>query len=246
MQISSKDISSLFVDNDKELEKNRDNRLQKFDSHMLYCTTNRIDDTPGKRRRYFDNIIWRMVCCFVGVTIVVGLTLDLVIPQAHAETTTTKSEKDDRTNKKNFAVAAYLPDYRIHDYLSKYAITATTIPSDDEDKIPFTNNNNSNTMTTATTSILTDLILFSLQPHSRGFLGGCCLQEDHYDLVRSFRKAIGSNDDDNDHEGNGEKRKSPLNVWVTLGGGGRTDAFPEICADEKRRKRLIDSVIKLW
>lgn len=129
-----------------------------------------------------------------------------------------------------FAVAAYLPDYRIHAYLSQYVSEG-----DDEDRS--VQNANTNGTAAGVPASLTDLILFSLQPHSRGLLGGCCLQQDHYDLVRKFRSRIRHTNSSNDDS---------LTIWVTLGGGGRTDAFPEICADEKRRKRLIDAVVKLW
>lgn len=117
----------------------------------------------------------------------------------------------------NFAIAGYLPDYRLRAYLDHQR-------NAQEQRI----SNGSNLP-------VTDLMLFSLQPHSRGFFG-CCLQEDHYELVREF---VNSTID-------APFSPSPsTRVWVTIGGGGRTQAFPEICANSKLRQRLIGSVMNL-
>lgn len=115
----------------------------------------------------------------------------------------------------DFAIAGYLPDYRIRSYIypqvSDEKITSTTKPP------------------------LTDLMIFSLQPHPRGFFS-CCLEEDHYELVEKFVNSFAPS----------PFPSSPsMRIWVTLGGGGRTSAFPEICADSKLRQRLIGSVINL-
>jgi hypothetical protein len=113
----------------------------------------------------------------------------------------------------NFALAAYLPDYQIGSYVEKQLsqYSSTNAPP-----------------------LLTDLILFSLQPHSKGFLGGCCLQNDHFAAAHKFREEL--------YEKNGRR----LTLWVTIGGSGRSDAFSQICPDETLRKRLIQSAINLW
>ena len=117
----------------------------------------------------------------------------------------------------DFVVAGYLPDYRIRSYLYPQI--------HDKKRIP----------TAIKPPPITDLMIFSLQPHSRGIFS-CCLQEDHYELVEKFvNSTIVS-----------PFSSSPsIRVWVTLGGGGRTEAFPEICANSRLRQRLIGSVINL-
>ena len=114
----------------------------------------------------------------------------------------------------NFALAGYLPDYRLRDYIYRQ-MPGKKI--DSRSRLP-----------------MTDLILFSLQPHARGFFG-CCLQEDHYNLVEEYLNST---------------MQMPflaptIRVWITLGGGGRTEAFPEICANSRLRQRLIGSVMNL-
>ncbi|KAG7368353.1 glycosyl hydrolase family 18 protein [Nitzschia inconspicua] len=122
------------------------------------------------------------------------------------------AEKLDDSND-NFAIAAYLPDYRAIGYLEQQL----QLKSQGVSRPP----------------ILSDLILFSLQPHSKGFLGGCCLQQEHYSLAQKFQEQIYTDSG------------TPLTLWVTVGGSGRSDAFPQICRDEKLRKRVIQSVINL-
>lgn len=100
----------------------------------------------------------------------------------------------------SFALGGYLPDYRVGNF-------------DANASAPF----------------LTDLMLFSIQPHSRGMVGGCCLDSSHFEKAREA-KAL-NND---------------MRLWVTVGGGGRSDAFPEIAANEIKTKRLVDSMIRLW
>ena len=114
----------------------------------------------------------------------------------------------------DFAIAGYLPDYRIRSYLYPQLSEKETI---------------------ATKPPMTDLIIFSLQPHPRGFFR-CCLEQDHYELVEEFVKSTVVS----------PFSSSPsIRVWVTLGGGGRMDAFQEICADSRLRQRLIGSVLAL-
>eukprot|EP00980_Cylindrotheca_fusiformis_P013211 scaffold3359_cov123-Cylindrotheca_fusiformis.AAC.15 len=102
------------------------------------------------------------------------------------------------TKTAGLGIAAYLPDYR-----AGYNVNASA-------------------------PHLTDLILFSIQPHSRGMIGGCCLQSHHFQLGRNARE-----------------HNPELRVWVTIGGAGRAEAIPAITADAGRRKTLIDSVSRL-
>jgi hypothetical protein len=103
-----------------------------------------------------------------------------------------------QTTPSQIGIAAYLPDYR-----AAYNVNASA-------------------------PHLTDLILFSIQPHSRGMIGGCCLQPKHFQLGRNVRE-----------------HNSELRVWVTIGGAGRADAIPAITADAIKRKRLIDAILRL-
>ena len=117
-------------------------------------------------------------------------------------------------NDDGFVLAGYLPDYRLRAYLDQQRNAAKKKP---------------------TTSPITDLIIYSLQPHARGFFG-CCLQEDHYELVEEFVNTTINLPFESEPS---------MRVWVTLGGGGRTEAFPEICASNRLRQRLIGSVMTL-
>ena len=85
-----------------------------------------------------------------------------------------------------------------------------------------------------TAPYLTDLLLFSLVPNSRGMLGGCCLEDYHFKQAREARAFKQSQ--------TGQK----LKLWVTLGGAGRADSFKSVAADPKRRTRLIDALKRLW
>lgn len=114
----------------------------------------------------------------------------------------------------DFAIAGYLPDYRIRSYLYPQISEKETV---------------------AIKPPMTDLIIFSLQPHPRGFFS-CCLEQDHYELVEEFVKSTVVSP---------FSSLPSIRVWVTLGGGGRMEAFPEICADRRLRQRLIGSVLTL-
>jgi hypothetical protein len=105
-----------------------------------------------------------------------------------------------------FTIGGYLPDYR------SYINVNATAPH------------------------LTDLILFSIQPHYRGMVGGCCLDTSHYQLGRDAKAAHGGGNDTNTN----------FRLWVTIGGGGRSDSFKTIAADPEKRNRLIQSMVRLW
>jgi GH18 family chitinase len=110
-------------------------------------------------------------------------------------------EEEDANKNKPLVVAGYLPDYR-----------STSI--------------NIN----ASAPYLTDLLLFSVQPHSRGMIGGCCLNPTHYEIARQAKKYHNPN----------------LKLWVTVGGFGRNDSFRAVAADPKRRWKFIKALIRLW
>ena len=122
--------------------------------------------------------------------------------------------KIDNRAHRNFSVAGYLPDYRLRAYLDRQSKNSTA------------NNRIGNAPP------LTDLILFSLRPDAQGRFA-CCLQDDHFGIVEDFIV-----------NGSGGSRKTPTRVWVTMGGGGRTAAFPDICASGRLRQQLIESILQ--
>lgn len=139
----------------------------------------------------------------------------------------------DEAEDKGFVLAAYLPDYRmqnLHQLLEVRNATSHTITGQ---------------VRVAADLPLTDILLFSLQPHSRGFLGGCCLNEEHFRLARAARDSPPPLNHQQHEQQKTTTTTKKIDLWITLGGAGRTDAFAEICLDEKRTQRLIESVIKL-
>lgn len=80
-----------------------------------------------------------------------------------------------------------------------------------------------------TAPYLSDLILFSLEVHPRGMVGGCCLGKDHYGRARIAKEYYNPN----------------LKLWVTVGGQGRANGWQEICKDPTKRTRFIESMIRL-
>jgi chitinase len=103
----------------------------------------------------------------------------------------------------DFIIAGYLPGYR-----------------------SYINVNN-------TARLLTDLILFSLEPDKLGALGGCCLEDSHYQLARDARAH-------KKHFSNKE-----LKLWISIGGAGRSDAFSHIAAIKSSRATFIQNLISL-
>eukprot|EP00536_Pseudo-nitzschia_multiseries_P004920 jgi/Psemu1/11270/gm1.11270_g len=136
-----------------------------------------------------------------------------------------KAVDDDDDDDDDFAIAGYLPDYRLRAYLDQHFTAKNAAKTQRE----------ANQQPQQSPHVATDLILFSLQPHARGFLG-CCLEPDHYELVEEFVNST---------------IRVPFStspstrVWVTVGGGGRRAAFPEICANGMLRQRLIGSITNL-
>lgn len=72
-----------------------------------------------------------------------------------------------------------------------------------------------------TAPFLTDLMLFSAQPSQLSgdsMLNFCCLQSEHFELARqarAFKEQILVRD----------KKSPPLTLWLTVGGGGRSEHF---------------------
>jgi chitinase len=103
-------------------------------------------------------------------------------------------------------VAGYLPDYR-----------------------SYVNINN-------TAALLTDLILFSIEPNgddeSAGSLKGqCCLDASHYKRAREARK----------HRA--QRGSSPLKLWVSIGGAGRSSGFKKILASPSNQAKFVRNMV---
>lgn len=116
-------------------------------------------------------------------------------------------------------------------------------PLPERESLSPNNNNNNNILPIAgylpdyrsvnlnqTVPFLSDLILFSLEVHSRGMVGGCCLRKDHYERARIAKRSKNPN----------------LNLWVTVGGQGRANGWQSVCQDATKRTRFIESMIRLW
>ena len=93
---------------------------------------------------------------------------------------------------------------------------------------------------------LTDLMLFSLTPesimkYSSQSGGGCCLSSEHYDKIReakSYKR--------NHHQRKNEAR-TDMRLFVTIGGGGRSDGFGHVVAgDSQVQLQFMEGIIQLW
>jgi hypothetical protein len=82
----------------------------------------------------------------------------------------------------------------------------------------------------ATAQFLTDVMLFSIQLSG----DGCCLGERHYRLAREAQAY------------KQEQDYGSLRLWVTVGGGGRSDLFRGTAVDDAKRKQLISDLVELW
>lgn len=84
--------------------------------------------------------------------------------------------------------------------------------------------------------LLSDLILFSLELNEDGTVGhidggsSCCLRPEHYERSRTAKETFAPD----------------LNLWISIGGAGRTHHWEEVCTDPIKRSRFIDSVEDLW
>lgn len=82
----------------------------------------------------------------------------------------------------------------------------------------------------ASAQLLTDLILFSIEPKQDGSVTEtCCLGFDHYEMARKAKS-----------------QSSNLRLWVSVGGAGRSQNFRRIVNDEARRKHFISQLQLLW
>lgn len=106
-----------------------------------------------------------------------------------------------------FIVAGYLPDYR-----------------------SYVNVNN-------TATLLTDLILFSIEPNgvsdANRLEGQCCLGESHYKLAREARK----------HRSH--FIRTPLKLWVSIGGAGRSSGFKNLVSSESKQVSFVRNLVGL-
>ncbi|CAB9514369.1 Endochitinase B [Seminavis robusta] len=102
----------------------------------------------------------------------------------------------------DFVVAGYLPEYR-----------------------SYINVNN-------TAAVLTDLIVFSLQPDDQGNLGPCCLEPHHFAQAREARAYKQEQFPD----------AKPLKLWMSIGGAGRSASFPKIVADQALREKFVRNI----
>ncbi|KAL3939353.1 MAG: hypothetical protein SGBAC_005911 [Bacillariaceae sp.] len=132
-------------------------------------------------------------------------------------------DNDDEQHKNDFGLAAYFPDYRFGD------------------------NNGGNLHAAA--PHLTDLLLFSIQPHKSGRVRGvCCLQDQHYDELSSLlslSSAQQQNRHDHPTHAKDEADSSLQRIWVTIGGAGRAEAIPTITKSTTKRQRLIHAMVNL-
>ena len=119
---------------------------------------------------------------------------------------------DNEEENYSFAIAAYLPDYRLHHI----------------------NINN-------TAPFLTDLILFSLEPHPElddinKMMSSCCLGEGHFAKARQATVAK----KEQEQESTTSSGTSPLKLWMTIGGGGgRSEFF------HKANAKLVEAIRRL-
>ena len=93
----------------------------------------------------------------------------------------------------------------------------------------------------ATSLHLTDVMLFSLTPEAVTryaeslSAAGCCLSENHYLLLRKARSY------------KFEQTKSRLRLFITIGGGGRSDGFGSIVTGSPSdRHQFLLGLIKIW
>jgi chitinase len=89
-----------------------------------------------------------------------------------------------------------------------------------------------------TAPFLTDLQLFSVTPKPQfgaRMLKQCCLEPHHYEKARqavAYGKKI-------------SKGKESLNLWVTVGGAGRSSGFAAISKDPEKQKQFLAALLEL-
>ncbi len=116
-------------------------------------------------------------------------------------------------------VAGYLPDYRSY-------IDINSAASHLDDLILFSISPEPTTSASASASSSSSSSL----PSSISSLSSCCLDQSHYSKAREARRT-----------------KNPkLNIFVSVGGGGRSNHFAKISSKESGRQALIKDLIALW
>jgi len=147
-------------------------------------------------------------CLVVGR---VGILLYAVVAASSKSATAEPERSEAGDENRTFRIAGYLPDYRF-------------------DAVDLN----------ATAPFLTDLLLFSASPSPHlgkgdSMLSFCCLGRDRFAAARRARARkteVAAEDDANDSD------HSRLQLWLTVGGGGRSDHFlddPDELADAIRR-----------
>ncbi len=78
---------------------------------------------------------------------------------------------------------------------------------------------------------MTDLILFSISPSVSGKISDsqCCLEKVHYFKAREARTF-----------------NPNLKIFVSVGGGGRSESFAELLSNKDGRTILVNELIELW
>ena len=161
-----------------------------------------------------------MMTTLVTILIVTILFTTATVGQQHDQQSNQQQDQRNQNNDKDFVIAGYLPDYRSYINLN------------------------------ASSPYLTDVMLFSVVPHSKrsGMIGGCCLDDHHYQQAREARSYRESAVQSLSEEEESTSTSSPLRIWVTVGGGGpdRSGPFAKTASDPTKRKRFIGALKRLW
>jgi GH18 family chitinase len=161
-------------------------------------------------------LLWVVVTSVATAEAAAAQNDDAATHQADNDTAATVDDK--------FVVAGYLPNYRL------------PVLGDFIDAMK--SSDGATTTTTTTKFPLTDLIMFSLEPSPKGSLDGCCLNDEHYRKAREVKDVL--------RNSSGAVNNSPpLNLWLTVGGAGRTASFAQICDDEVLTEIFVDGVARL-
>jgi len=140
------------------------------------------------------------------------LLLPLLLATASCTTCDASSLTEFPSDNKRFIIAGYLPNYRSYINVNHTAL------------------------------VLTDLILFSMEPDSSGSLRGrCCLDSSHYSLARKAQAYKATHTTTNTTPSLQDK----LNLWVSIGGAGRSTAFPAIVSNSTATLLLLTELIAL-
>lgn len=159
----------------------------------------------GGKSKYNNRLV--IVCCWAVVVVLFVGGRALFSP---VSSPSTSPKSDSPVDGKVKLYASQVDDIQIAGYLPDYRVLGMNLNE--------------------TLPMLNDLILFSVEIHSRGMVGGCCLQQQHYELVKAAKAAY----------------NPKLKLWITVGGAGRTKHWQQICQDASKRQRFLQSMIRLW